>query len=385
MGEARAPLQQIHDLRAAAAAGRDDDLRGVLAGMSPSLARVGQALVSADRGEWDRVVELLAGASKVPIVLDGLVSLALTRALTHTDQLATAEQVANGRLQRAPSDLDVRAERARTWFRAGLGDEAREEFAAVLAAAPTHAGALLGLGELALARGAMAEAAEHLQAACVAAPLAAEPVVALARLFLVAGQPADGARQLEALLAVGPRTADPRLTSSLAELHVAAGQVAAVVPLLEQLGRRVPMTDLERIELARLWAETGRAAPLRALAASGAPGTRALLDGVADRLEGADPLPGLDEAAVLLPDHWWVHQQRAEALLDRGDLVGAHAAAAVARKLAPRAASARVVSAAVLLRQGDHPGARKLLSVASRHTGLWPSVRTRARWALSQA
>jgi len=383
MGDA--PLQQIHALRAAAASGRDDDLRGVLAGMSPTLARVGQALVAADRGDWDRVVELLARASNVPWVLDGLVSLALTRALTHTDQLAAAEQVANGRLKRAPDDVDVRAERARAWFRAGHLEQARDELTAVLDIAPAHPGALLGLGELALAQGALAEASEHLQAACVAAPLAAEPVVALARLFLVAGRPADGARQVTALVEVGPRTDDPRLTSCLAELHVAAEQLDEVVPLLERLGTRQPMTDLQRVELARLWAETGRAAPIRTLARGCAPGARSLLLGVAARLDGLDALHHLDEAALTLPNHWWVHEQRAEALLDTHDLDGARTAAAVARRLAPRAAAARVAAAAVLVRQANHADARRLLEVAATHTGLWPSVRARARLALSRA
>jgi len=351
--------------------------------MSPSLVRVGQALVAADRGEWVRVVELCAGASGVPWVLDGLVSLALTRALAHTNQLEAAEQVANARLSRAPTDLDVRAERARAWFRAGLVDEAGEELSAVLEAAPSHPGALLGLGELALAKGALEDAVEFLQAACIAAPRAAEPVVALARLFLVAGRPADGARQLATLLGAEAGDTDPRLTSSLAELYVASGQLDAVIPLLKKLGGRGPMTDAERIELTRLWAETGEAGPIRAMADDVAPGTRALLLGIVARLEGADPLPHLDEAAEALPDHWWVHEQRAEVLLDQGDLEGARSAAEVARQLAPRAAAARVASAAVLVRQESHPGARRLLQVASEHAGLWPSVRARARMALA--
>jgi tetratricopeptide (TPR) repeat protein len=384
MGDLPAPLKQIHALRAAAASGRDEALRGALAEMPPTLARVGRALVAADRGDWERVVELLAGARNVPWILDGLVSLALTRALTHTDQLGPAEQVANGRLKRAPDDLDVRAERARAWFRAGHYGPAREEFQAVLEQVPTHAGALLGKGELALARGDLAEASDSLQAACVTAPLAAEPVVALARLFLVAGRPADGARQVAALLTVGPRPDDPRLTSSLAELHVAAEQMNDVVPLLERLGQRVPMTDAQRIELARLWAETGRSGPIRSLAEQSTGGARSLLLGIAARLEGTSPLPHLDDAAVALPDHWWVHEQRAESLLDAGDLDAAMSAATVAQRLAPRAAATRVASAAVLVRQQDHPGARRLLQVASEHAGLWPSVRARARSALAQ-
>ena len=41
MGEPAPPLKQIHALRAAAASGREDVLRGALADMSPTLARVG--------------------------------------------------------------------------------------------------------------------------------------------------------------------------------------------------------------------------------------------------------------------------------------------------------------------------------------------------------
>ena len=87
MGDTSVPLQQIHTLRAAAASGRSEDMRGALAGMSPVVAQVGQALVAADRGDWDGVIGLLAGISNVPWALDGMVSLALTRALNHTDQL----------------------------------------------------------------------------------------------------------------------------------------------------------------------------------------------------------------------------------------------------------------------------------------------------------
>ena len=351
--------------------------------MSPDLARVGRALVAADRGDWQRVVELLASANNVPWVLDGLVSLALTRALTHTDQLASAEQVANSRLQRAPADLDVRAERARARARAGLTHEARQEFSAVLETAPTHPGALLGLGELALSNGALAEASELLQAACVAAPLAAEPVVALARLFLVAGRPADGARQLAALLQVGSRIHDSRLSMSLAELHVAASQLDEVIPVLERLAELGPLTDGHRIELARLWAETGRSEPIRALAVGASSGVQALLTGVAERLDGSDPLLMLDEAAVGLAGHWWVHEQRAVALLERGDAAGALAAASVAGRLAPQAAAVRVVLASIRVQREEHPASRRLLQVAAEHAGLWPSVRARARRALA--
>lgn len=383
MGDTTVPLQQIHTLRAAAASGRSEDMRGALAGMSPVVAQVGQALVAADRGDWDGVVGLLAGISNVPWALDGMVSLALTRALNHTDQLEFAERIANARLSRAPDDLDVRAERARTWARAGHTDQARAEFTALLEEHPAHPGALLGLGELALTSGQLAEAAGHLQAACVAAPLATEPVVSLARLFLVAGRPADGARQVEALVAVGSRAQDPRLMSSLAELHIAAGEVDQVVPLLNGLSHGDSVSDAQRIELARLWAETGRSSPIRTLAEQGGVGTRALLLGVVARIEGVEPMQYLDEAAIHLPDHWWVHEQRASAFLDAGELDAAHAAATVARRLAPRAAAARVVMASILVQQQEHAGAERLLRIASEHLGLWPSVRARARWALS--
>ncbi len=100
---------------------------------------------------------------------------------------------------------------------------------------------------------------------------------------------------------------------------------------------------------------------------------------------GPDPRSNaVDEAAVGLAGHWWVHEQRAESLLDAGDLDAAMSAATVAQRLAPRAAATRVASAAVLVRQQDHPGARRLLQVASEHAGLWPSVRARARSALAQ-
>ncbi|HCH61994.1 MAG: hypothetical protein CL927_05170 [Deltaproteobacteria bacterium] len=385
MGDISAPLQQIRSLRAAAASGRPEDMRGALEGMAPVVAQVGQALVAADRGDWDRVVRMLAGVSDVPWALDGLVSLALTRALTHTEQLELAERIANARLRRAPDDLDVRAERALAWFRAGQVDQARGEFELIVEQLPAHPGALLGLGEIALAGGQLADAAEHLQAACVAAPLAVEPVVALAQLFLVAGRPADGARQVEALVAVGHRQNDPRLLSSLAELHIAAAELDKVIPLLDGLGLQNPANDMQRIELARLWAETGHATPIRALAEQSGMGARALLCAIAARLEGTDPLPHLDEAAIHLPDHWWVHEQRASVFLDSGDLVSAQSAASAARRLAPRAAATRVVAAAVLVQQQEHVGAFRLLRVAAGHAGLWPSVRARARWALTRA
>jgi len=386
MGEPAPPLMQIHALRAAAASGREDALRGALADMSPTLARVGRALLAADRGAWQDVVDLLAGVTGVPTALDGLVSLALTRALTHTGQLQLAEQIANGRLKRVPDDVDVRTARARAWFEAGLVQEAADEFAEVLAVVPRHAGACLGLGEVALATGNLSKASDCLQAACVAAPLAAEPVVALARLFLVAGMPGDGARQVEALIGVGQRGNDPRLASSLAELRVAAGMLDQVPPLLEQLEQAPALDDPRRIELARLWAETGRSAPIRRLSSSAVhPGIQALLSAVADGLDGTDPLPGLDEAAVMLPNHWWVHERRAHALLKADDDKGASAAAAVALRLAPRAAAVRVTAAAARLREGEDSHARRILKVAARHTGLWPSVRAVAREALARS
>ncbi len=384
MGEPAPPLNQISALRAAAASGHEDALQGALADMSPSLARVGRALLAADRGAWRDVVDLMAGVKGVPSTLDGQVSLALTRALTHTGQLKLAEQIANERLKRVPSDIDVRTARARAWFSAGSVQEAADELAAVLKSSPRHAGACLGLGEVALATGNLAKASDCLQAACVAAPLAAEPVVALARLFLVAGMPEEGAKQVEALLAVGQRGSDPRLASCLAELRVAAGMLDDVPMLLEQLEQTPALDDARRIELARLWAETARVAPIRRLAASAThPGIKALLSAVADSFDGHDPLPGLDEAAVLLPEHWWVHERRAQALLKIGDADAAAAAAAVALRLAPRAAAARVTVAAARLLQGPDDRAMRVLKVAARHTGLWPSVRAVAKAALS--
>jgi len=385
MGETAPPLKQIHALRAAAASGGEEALQGALADMSPSLARVGRALLAADRGAWHDVVDLLAGVKGVPSALDGLVSLALTRALTHTGQLQLAEQIANGRLKRVPADVDVRTARARAWFSAGLVQQAADEFAAVLEGSPRHAGACLGLGEVALATGNLAKASDCLQAACVAAPLAAEPVVALARLFLVAGMPEEGAKQVEALLAVGQRGSDPRLASCLAELRVAAGMLEQVPPLLEQLEQTL-LDDGRRIEVARLWAETAQGSPIRRLAdAATHPGIKALLRAVADSLDGHDPLPGLDEAALLLPKHWWVHERRAQALLALGDADGAAAAAAVALRLAPRAAAVRVMAAAARLQQGPDARALRVLKVAARHSGLWPSVRAVAQAALSVA
>jgi predicted Zn-dependent protease len=385
MGEPAPPLKKIHALRAAAASGRADVLRGALADMPPTLARVGRALLAADRGAWKDVVELLAGVAGVPSALDGLVSLALTRALTHTGQLEVAEQVANDRLKRVPDDLDVRTARARAWFAAGLVQQAADEYAAVLNRVPRHPGACLGLGELALATGNLAKASDCLQAACQSAPLATEPVVALARLFLVAGMPADGARQVEALIEVRPHGHDPRLTSSLAELRVAAGMFADVPPLLEQLEQLPELDDARRIERARLWAETGHSGPIRRLAESAdSPGIVALLKAVADGLDGDDPLPGLDDAAVMLPNHWWVHERRAHVLMQVGDDVGASAAAAVALRLAPRAAAVRVTAAAALLREREDARSMRILRVASKHTGLWPSVRAVAQAALAE-
>ena len=386
MGEPAPPLKQIHALRAAAASGRADVLRGALADMPPTLARVGRALLAADRGAWQDVVDLLAGLAGVPSALDGLVSLALTRALTHTGQLQIAEQVANERLKRVPDDHDVRTARARAWFAAGLVQQAADEFAAVLKAVPRHPGACLGLGEVALATGNLAKASDCLQAACVAAPLATEPVVALARLFLVAGMPADGARQVEALIEVRPQGHDPRLISSLAELRVAAELFADVPPLLEQLEQLPELDDVRRIELARLWAETGHSEPIRRLSASADhPGIVALLKAVADGIDGGDPLPGLDDAVVMLPNHWWVHERRAHVLLQVGDEAGASAAAAVALRLAPRAAAVRVVAAAALLRERNDAHSIRVLRVAAKHTGLWPSVRASAQAALAGA
>ncbi len=386
MADNPAPMQQIQALRAAAATGRVEVLQGALDDMSPNLARVGQAILAADRGAWALVLELLDGVTNVPGALDGLVSLAITRALVEVGRLDLAEHTANQRLQRAPDDLDIRVARAKAWSRAGLWKEADAEYRAVLGIAPSHPSAILGHGELALSQGDLAAAANRLQQACVAAPLASEPVVALARLFLVAGRPADGARQVASLVQAVPRWEDPRLLSALAELYIASEQIGEAEPLLVRLQAQPQLEDEQIIELARLWAETGRAEPLRGLVNGNTkPGLAALLYAVAARLDGEDPLPGLEEAALTLPEHWWVHEQRAQAMLNAGDIDGAAVAAALAARLAPRAAATRVTAAVIRLRQHDDPQARRLLRVAATHAGLWPSVRKEAQNALAAA
>ncbi len=89
----------------------------------------------------------------------------------------------------SPDDVEIRFRLARACSRSGQDEQAQEHFAAVLRAAPNHAGALCGLGAIAHRVNRLAEAVGYYQAA-----LRSNPGMAKARFNLASVYAAEGRR-----------------------------------------------------------------------------------------------------------------------------------------------------------------------------------------------
>ena len=373
--------------RAAAARGdaaRAAEIEAALAAVHPAAALLARAAEAADREAPHEVIDALGAARGVPHAWRAPLVIALGHALASVGQLEAAMGFARGRLTEAPDDAAAALLQARVLALASpSAPEGPAALQAALAANPQSAVALRALGNHRVRLGRLDEALPLLERAAAASPLAVGPQLDLARLYQAAGQPQAGVALLRGLLAAGPRPPDPARLAALAELQAAADDGPGLAATLRELSARAPV-DVDRdLALGLLWAELGDAAALRALAdSSPSPGAAALLRGMAALHSGADPLPELAEAAVALPEHWLPHEQRAQALLARGDLPGAEAAAAEARRRGAGQPQVRVTAALVDLAAGREDQALPLLRAAAAHPGLPASARRRAAAAL---
>jgi hypothetical protein len=195
------------------------------------------------------------------------------------------------------AEIERRLKRAQASAAAGRIEEARRQYLAVLAEAPSHLGALNDLGTLlhdadyrSAARTCYAEAVRH-------HPDAAMPRVNLANLLLDDGEIAEARLHYEAALARAP---------DFAEAHQGLARVLAELGEDEAAARHRAQGFRERFLVERPFRGEGEGVPLLVLVASagGNVPTRFLIDdkvyrttiAVADFFDRARPLP--DHAAV---------------------------------------------------------------------------------------
>ncbi len=382
---------------------RAADALAALAGLHPAAERLGRARVAADREDWGAVLRLLGELKGAPQALEAPVVALVAAALAETHRASQGEELAQAWLGRAPAaadDLDntaVAAALARCWLRSRRFEQAHLLLLQILDHHPQHGEALGLLGMLHLQRGELDPALAVLRRACSARPLSPRPLLSLSQAWLLAGRPAEGARDVAARAGAFGDRIEPGVLLALATLQLQAGLPAPVPSVLRRIEGGGTLGHGLRISVARLWAELGAAAgasaEIRRLAdGCGSPGVAALLRALADEADGHDPLPALDEAAAAIPEAWLVHERRASALLAQGELAGAEAAIAEARRRAGGKGEVHVTGAIIDLAAarvgGGLAGSRAAraaldtLRMAADHPALLQSLRARAHAAL---
>lgn len=246
-----------------------------------------------------------------------------------------------------PDDVEQRVRRAGLLAARGRFDEARADYLAVLARAPTHLGALNDLGTL-LHAGGFRGAARSCYAEAVAHhPDASLPRVNLANMLLEDGD-LDAARaQYETVLAQAPLQAEAH--QGLARILAELGEDAAAARH-RQLGFR------DRFLAERPYYGAGAGIPLLELvaAAGGNIPTRFLID---DRIyRCAVAVADFFDPATALPPHAVVFNAIGDADLARGALEAADA-------LLARSTAAVINPPRAVLATGRADNARRLAAI----------------------
>src|SRR5579864_9367335 len=196
------------------------------------------------------------------------------------------------RLVAEPDQLEPRLARAGLLALLGRFDEARAEYLAVLAQAPTNLDALNDLGTLLHSTGFLTAARTCYAEAVAHHPTAARPRVNLANMLLDAGDLAGAREHYEAALREAP---------TLAEAHQGLARIFAELGEAENAARHRRLGFRDRTVVERPYYGEGEGIPLLVLvaAAGGNIATRFLIDDhlyrstvvVADFFDPTHPLP----------------------------------------------------------------------------------------------
>jgi putative PEP-CTERM system TPR-repeat lipoprotein len=114
---------------------------------------------------------------------DDALTIALSRLYTEVGDLTKAEAVLNRRMAADPNSLTVSTVLARLYVTTGRSDEAKKIYIDILAQRPSDAGALLGLGEIAVADKRWPEATDYITRARTAAPTDPRPGLMLVNMY----------------------------------------------------------------------------------------------------------------------------------------------------------------------------------------------------------
>jgi len=283
---------------------------------------------------------------------------------------------------RPPAQSEQRMEAADPDYRAGveaLGarriDEAERLFRAALARRPNNELAVIGLADVAWARGRREEAGEHLRRAVQLAPNSPRPAQALALWFAGMGQAEAATQAFRDLVVRFPD--QPQFRADLGGFLLARGDGAGAETVLREAIARFPAAPEPRgvlvqglIAQNRLDDARREAVALVAAAPTDARGPMLVGQIEGRRGDWRAALAAFERAGEVAPRYAGAHLARGELLFARGETALATAAFDRAIELDPVGLAQRLGRAAALERGGQiQPAERAYLDVLERDPG----------------